>query len=149
MSLPWYARPIEPSRFAFLLPPIIALLVLAACGAMATLLADASPSGFQGPMCLALAACGWFAAAVLYIRRHRAGGKGLGFKVMSEIACALALTIMGIPSLLWPHLPYDEPVPTATVITQRVCWWAVGVIGAALTYSLCKYVRPSARPRPS
>jgi hypothetical protein len=149
VSLPWYVRPIEPSRFAFVWPPLLALLVLAGGGAMATLGASIPPSGFQGPMFLSWAAVGWFCAAFLFVRHRQQGGQGLGFKVASQMACALVLTIMSIPPLLWPSLPFDAPVPPAAVATQRICWWAVGLIGGAFTYATFSHRHRSSGSRPS
>jgi predicted cobalt transporter CbtA len=95
-------------------------------------------------MFLSLSAVGWFAAAFLFVRHRQQGGHGLGFKALSEFACAVALALMGLPPLLWPNLPFNEPVPPAAVITQRVCWWAIGLIGAALAYAVFSH-----RPRSS
>jgi hypothetical protein len=128
--LPWYLRPIQPSRFAFLGPPLLAIFFLAWGGAAATFLASAHPSEFQGPMCLALGAAQWALAAWASRRRRREGGRRPAYSSTAAILCGAALIIMAIPALVWPHLPRREPVPSTTVITQTVCWWAVGVLMA-------------------
>src|SRR5262245_36769434 len=144
--LSWLLRPIEPSRFAFVWPPLLALFVLACAVAVAGFEPSIPPGGRDAPMWLAFGAVAWFAAAWLFVRHRRAGGRGLGYRTVSEICCATVLTIMALPSLIWPDVPDDAPATPAMKLTVRACWWVIGLIMAAFTYSVFSTTRSTQRP---
>ena len=149
LMLSWLLRPIEPSRFAFLVPPLLALIALAYCGAMAIFGPTEPPSGFHGSMWLALGGVAWLCAAVLLVRRRREGRRGFGFLVVGELIAGASLMLMQAPSLVWPSSSFEEPIPLGLVITHQACWWAIGLLWTVFTYRLFSQRRQPVRGAPS
>ena len=147
--LPWYLRPIRPSRFAFLGPPLFALFFLAFGGISASFLAHEPPNRFPGPMFTLLGVALSLRAAWGFVRQRREGGRCPGFSVWGVMLGGAALIVMGIPSLLWPDLPRGEPVPSVVVTTQQVCWWLVGVLAAGGSYAMTSHHHRPSEPQPS
>src|SRR5262249_16195160 len=97
--LSWLFPPIEPSPFACLGPPLLALLALACAGTAALLGPARPPDGFSGPLWLSFGLIAWVVAAVRFVRRRRAGRPGLGIPVSTGILGGAALLIMQVPTL--------------------------------------------------
>ena len=144
--LPWYLRPIRPSSFAFLGPPLLALFILACYGAAATFLASARPPGFQGPMFLVLGLALLAQAVQGFVRRPE-GSRCPASSIWKAMFGGSNL-ILAVPPFLSLLLPRRERLPPPLVTTQQVCWWAAGVLMAAALYLIFRdHDRSSVRSR--
>ena len=145
MSLPWYLKPIRPSRLAWIghaLPGTVLLILFVSAAVSAP---SARPIEFQGPWLVVLAASCWPLLAWRIARLRRDPPMSIPGLVLTSAA----LTVLAIPALLWPslasNLPDTEAVPALVSVTTRLSWCASGLLMAIGLYLILSYTRrPSA-----
>lgn len=118
MSLPWYVRPIEPSRLPIpwrFLAALFMFVVFAGTGAVQ----DGGPATvFSRVLFPALAVFAWLRLA-WGVRRRRLTGQCPGFSIPAGGLGAVAVTMLAVQPLVWPPVE-DQPVTTASLVVGCV-----------------------------
>ena len=149
VMLPWYLRPIQPSRVVPLwvwhvLPSV---LVLAFFVSFVVFLGPPTPDAFPDHMFPVLTIAPWAGVAAGLAGRRHSGARRLGVSIPGLILIATAMTVLAAPALVWPRWPDDEPVPGVVATACLLCWLSAGVLSAVGLYlALRETFRAEERP---
>jgi hypothetical protein len=136
VMLPWYLRPVEPSR---IVPPwfwhsLPSVLVLACFVSFVVFLGTPPPDAFAEPQFLFTPLVVWASVASGLVRRRRSGGRGFRFSIPGLTLIATSMTVLVIPAVLWPGWPDREPPTGVVASTTLLCWWSAGALLAVGLY---------------
>lgn len=138
MTLPWYLKPMQPSRVPWLWHILPSLLIAAFFVATAVYARDVLPVALPGPLVLIIAVVGWGRLVQGLVRRRKTGACP-GFSIPGVALAAASMTLLGLPTLLWPRSAHVDPLPPHASTVSLVCWCLAGVLMGTATYFMLSH----------